>query len=96
MKWFQNNKAAPIWLHLPSHNGSKDLPSGQRKQGKIARELTMMRFIYHLFNSVSIPYVILDEYILSFKYTYIEKKIIFFSHSKHKHGNTKDDFNILK
>ena len=34
MKWFQNNKAAPIWLHLPSHNGSKDLPSGQRKQWK--------------------------------------------------------------
>ena len=65
-------------------------------RGKIARELTMMRFIYHLFNSVSIPYVILDEYILSFKYTYIEKKIIFFSHSKHKDGNTKDNFNILK
>ena len=38
-----HHSAFPIWVHLPSHNGSKDLPSGQRKQRKNCQRTDYVR-----------------------------------------------------
>ena len=63
-------------------------------RGKIARELTMMRFICYFFNSGPILHVIFEKYVFEYSFKY-GKKIIFFHNANCKHDNTNDDFIIF-